>query len=88
MHGTVIGGATSTDGRDRCYLGALGSILVEPGTRTSRTPEIVCAPAGVFHMYVSCVTAEPDRREGHDRRTVRRTGRTRSPTSAREVVTG
>ncbi|WP_406120724.1 family 43 glycosylhydrolase [Streptomyces canus] len=68
VHGTAIGVASSTDGRDWLYRGVLDSLPFEPGTNTFWAPEIVRAPDGVFHMYVSYIRGVPDRWEGHDRR--------------------
>lgn len=67
VHGTAIGVATSADGRGWLYRGVLDSLAFEPGTNTFWAPEVVRAPDGVFHMYVSYIRGVPDRWEGHER---------------------
>lgn len=67
VHGTAIGAATSEDGRDWLYRGTLDSLAFEPGTNTFWAPEILRAPGGAFHMYVSYIQGVPDRWEGHER---------------------
>ncbi|WP_035854324.1 glycoside hydrolase family protein [Kitasatospora azatica] len=67
VHGTAIGVATSADGREWLYRGVLDSLPFEPGTNTFWAPEVVRAPDGRFHMYVSYIQGVPDRWEGYER---------------------
>lgn len=57
-HGTDIGIASSADGREWLYRGALPGLEFERGRNTFWAPEVLWH-AGTYHMYVSYVRGVP-----------------------------